>query len=81
MKCYEIIFSEKMALVSQSAKLVFQDNATLYNMFMHNDVSTAVPVREEKSCKMTVRYGKHLQIRLVFNISESDMLISKTQLT
>ena len=34
---------EKMALVSQCAKLVFQDNATLYAMFLLNDGGTAAP--------------------------------------
>lgn len=70
-----------MALVSQCAKLVFQDNATFYNMLLLKDGSRAVPVRDEQSCKLTVRYGKHFQIQLVFSISESDMLLFKTQLT
>ena len=34
---------EKMALVSQCAKLVFQDNATLYAMFLLDDGSAATP--------------------------------------
>jgi hypothetical protein len=37
---------EKMALVSQCAKLVFQDDASLYSLFLLNDGTTAVPVPE-----------------------------------
>ena len=36
---------ERMALVSQCAKLVFQDNATLYAMFLLNDGNTATPAQ------------------------------------
>ena len=37
---------ENMALVSQCAKLVFQDDATLYNLFLLNDGTAAGPVPE-----------------------------------
>jgi len=38
---------EKIALVSQCAKLVFQDNATLYSMFLLNNGSTTIAKQPE----------------------------------